>query len=240
MDKLVLSIFPGIDLLGRAFEEEGFCVVRGPDILWGGDIRNFHPPSGVFDGVIGGPPCPEWSPLRALIKAHGYKTKHGNMIPEYQRVVDEVQPRWFLMEEGPLAPIPIIQNYAVHGFFLSPIWLGEEQMRKRRIAFGIQGEMGFDLREFIDYAIFEPIKSEFAVTHGPINNDPARKGRIRQMAVTHDPNPYPVSLNSGHKTKRAIRTMTSREGLIRVPAVTSKSEIYDHPTDYEKVHKAPD
>lgn len=50
---LVLSIFPGIDLLGRAFEEEGFCVVRGPDKLWGGDIRTFHPPAGVFGGVIG-------------------------------------------------------------------------------------------------------------------------------------------------------------------------------------------
>ena len=30
---LVLSSFPGIDMLGRAFEEHGFCVVRGPDVL---------------------------------------------------------------------------------------------------------------------------------------------------------------------------------------------------------------
>jgi len=28
---LVLSLFPGIGLLDRAFEEEGFTVVRGPD-----------------------------------------------------------------------------------------------------------------------------------------------------------------------------------------------------------------
>ena len=33
---LVLSIFPGIGLLDMAFEEEGFCIVRGPDLLWGG------------------------------------------------------------------------------------------------------------------------------------------------------------------------------------------------------------
>jgi hypothetical protein len=26
--KLVLSLFPGADLLGRGFESEGFCVVR--------------------------------------------------------------------------------------------------------------------------------------------------------------------------------------------------------------------
>jgi antitoxin component of MazEF toxin-antitoxin module len=35
---LVLSLFSGIDLLGRRFEAEGFCVVRGLDIIWGGDI----------------------------------------------------------------------------------------------------------------------------------------------------------------------------------------------------------
>lgn len=65
MRDLVLSIFPGIDLLGRAFEEEGFCVVRGPDLLWGGDVRAFHPPAGVFGGVIGVP-----LPMgRALAKA---------------------------------------------------------------------------------------------------------------------------------------------------------------------------
>lgn len=34
--RLILSLFPGIGLLDRAFEECGFCVVRGPDILWGG------------------------------------------------------------------------------------------------------------------------------------------------------------------------------------------------------------
>ncbi len=31
---LVLSLFPGIGLLDRAFELEGFTVVRGPDVLW--------------------------------------------------------------------------------------------------------------------------------------------------------------------------------------------------------------
>jgi len=48
---LVLSLFPGIGLLDMAFEEEGFCVVRGPDLLWGGDVRRFHPPAGRVDGV---------------------------------------------------------------------------------------------------------------------------------------------------------------------------------------------
>jgi hypothetical protein len=34
MNGLVLSLFPGIDLLGHGFELEGFCVVRGPDVIY--------------------------------------------------------------------------------------------------------------------------------------------------------------------------------------------------------------
>lgn len=45
--ELVLSVFPGIDGLGCGFEGEGYCVVRGPDVLWGGDVRGFHPLTGV-------------------------------------------------------------------------------------------------------------------------------------------------------------------------------------------------
>lgn len=54
MEIIVLSIFPGIDLLGCGFEAEGYCVVRGPDLLWGGDIRRFHVPAGRFNGIIAG------------------------------------------------------------------------------------------------------------------------------------------------------------------------------------------
>lgn len=39
MTTLVLSLFPGIGLLDLAFEEQGYCVVRGPDLLWGGNIE---------------------------------------------------------------------------------------------------------------------------------------------------------------------------------------------------------
>ena len=48
---LVLSLFPGIGLLDLAFEEEGFCIVRGPDQLWGGDIKRFNPPKGILDNA---------------------------------------------------------------------------------------------------------------------------------------------------------------------------------------------
>lgn len=90
---LVLSVFPGIDLLGRAFELEGFTLLRGPDILWGGDIHNFHPPGGVFTGVIGGPPCKSHSTTRTL--SH---TTDPDLIPEFLRVVEEAKPKWAVME----------------------------------------------------------------------------------------------------------------------------------------------
>ena len=35
----VLSLFPGIGLLDMAFELEGDTVYRGPDVIFGGDIR---------------------------------------------------------------------------------------------------------------------------------------------------------------------------------------------------------
>src|SRR2546427_10071710 len=61
---LVLSLFPGADLLGRGFEQAGYCVVRGPDTLLGQDIRSFHLVEHAFEGIIGGPPCQDFSRAR--------------------------------------------------------------------------------------------------------------------------------------------------------------------------------
>lgn len=130
MTQLVLSLFPGIGLLDMAFEEAGFCVVRGPDPLFGGDIRSFHVPPDRFDGVIGGPPCQAFSPLAAL-------TGHAeNLIPEFERVIEEAQPAWFLMENVREAPLPKIDGYKVCARLLNNRHLGEEQNRVRRFSFG--------------------------------------------------------------------------------------------------------
>jgi DNA (cytosine-5)-methyltransferase 1 len=90
---LVLSLFPGIGLLDRAFELEGFTVVRGPDLLWGGDVRRFTLPPGRFDGIIGGPPCQVFSVASEIAG-----TDKVDMIPEFVRVVNEAQPRFVVME----------------------------------------------------------------------------------------------------------------------------------------------
>lgn len=132
MSQLVLSLFPGIGLLDMAFEQEGFCVVRGPDLLWGGDIKNFHPPAGRFDGVIGGPPCQEFSPAGQITKPD----QNRNLIPEFERVIVEAKPGWFLMENVRRAPAPVVLGYKVHSFLLNNRWLGQEQNRERRFSFG--------------------------------------------------------------------------------------------------------
>lgn len=150
---LVLSLFPGADLLGYGFEREGFCVVAGPDIQFGRDIRDFSPPSGVFSGVIGGPPCQAFSRLAHMARYMGYQIA-DNMIPEFERVVSEAAPEWFLMENVPDAPEPIVSGYHVHSFLLNNRWLGETQNRLRRFSFGHVGEL-IDLRKWIELALFE-------------------------------------------------------------------------------------
>lgn len=157
---LVLSLFPGLGLLDRAFEEEGFCVVRGPDLLWGGDIRNFHPPPHKFEGVIGGPPCQAFSQLAHLTRARGIEPRHGNLIPEFERCVTEAMPSWFLMENVRAAPIPSIRGYVVKDLMLNNRWLGEEQSRTRRFSFGTPNGLCLT----IDVCLFEAPTLELVVT----------------------------------------------------------------------------
>lgn len=135
MSELVLSTFPGLGLLDAAFEAEGYCIVRGPDTIWGGDVRAFHPPAGRFDGVIGGPPCQRFSRLRHMVKANGFKLV-PDLIPEFSRVVAEAQPAWFLMENVPEAPLPVVLGYQVHAQLVLDVAVGGLTSRCRRFSFG--------------------------------------------------------------------------------------------------------
>lgn len=130
MRGLVLSLFPGIGLLDMAFEEEGFCIVRGPDLLWGGDIRRFHPPRECFDGVIGGPPCQAFSDISNVNRARwGADSVMPDMTPDFRRVVLEAGPAWWVMENSPRCPgagIPGERRVDIDN-----AWLGERQRRLR-------------------------------------------------------------------------------------------------------------
>lgn len=228
---LVLSLFPGIGLLDRAFEEEGFCIVRGPDVLWGGDVRRFHPSAGRFDGAIGGPPCQSFSSLANLVRAKGYEPKFGDLIPEYQRCVAEAQPAWFLMEEVPQAYAPTVPGYAVHSFTLcnssldSGDGLGQEQERLRLFAFGVRGPgPAPDLRAHIQLAALRlPKAGTVTTTH--VNNSDEAKGRgqrCRTAAVTGadlgseprlrrqaaiDPRRVPVAIGGSGRLKPGARNV---------------------------------
>ena len=152
---LILSLFPGIGLLDLAFEEAGFCVVRGPDVLWGGDIRAFSPPAGRFDGVIGGPPCQAFSRFRHLYAVTGGTATHENLIPEFERVVNDAQPDWFLMENVPDAPRPVIYGYISTDLLLNNRWVGGISNRLRRFSFGVRGTTPASLEPYVDVALFE-------------------------------------------------------------------------------------
>jgi DNA (cytosine-5)-methyltransferase 1 len=132
MLNLVLSLFPGIDLLGRGFEAEGFCVVRGPDLLWGGDIRDFKPPPNIFVGIIAGSPCQDFSRARRS-KPTGYGLE---MLTEFARVVDLVSPDWWLLENVPTVPDVIIAGYITQRLDLNAKECGSTQNRSRHFQFG--------------------------------------------------------------------------------------------------------
>lgn len=134
-NKLILSIFPGVDLLGMAFEEFGFCVVRGPDLIYGGDIRSFNPPAYVFWGIIGGSPCQDFSPKRRADPT-GYGLE---MLGEFARVVGEASPEWFLLEN--VARVPDVTwpgCYVTQRFEVNQSWF-EPISRLRHIQFGSLG-----------------------------------------------------------------------------------------------------
>jgi DNA (cytosine-5)-methyltransferase 1 len=131
---LLRSIFPGADLLGRGFEAEGFCVVRGPDIVWGGDVREFHPTPAKFTGVFGGSPCQAFSKAnRAPEKGLALGLE---LLGEYVRVVTEAAPDWFLLENVPGVPDVLITGYVIQRFNLNASECGCRQNRLRAFQFG--------------------------------------------------------------------------------------------------------
>lgn len=141
--KLVLSLFPGADLLGRGFELEGFCVVRGPDILWGQDVRGFTPACRKFDGVIGGSPCQDFSKARRCPT-----TGEGlELLKEFVRCVDVAEPPWFLLENVPGVPslwnfIGYPSDWTIQRFNLKASEFGCRQSRLRCFQFGWRDGLG--------------------------------------------------------------------------------------------------
>jgi len=180
MNQLVLSLFPGIGLLDMAFEEEGFAVVRGPDVLWGGDIRRFHPPAGKFDGAIGGPPCQAFSEATGINQ--GRMEPRENLIPEFERCVAESLPMWFLMENVRRAPLPTVGGYKVRDYLLNARFFGSPQKRIRRFSFGTREGRGLLIEPSITRPAF--VARTVLASDGK-RNGKAGDRRGRENALEH-------------------------------------------------------
>ena len=146
---LILSLFPGIDLLGKAFEAAGYCVVRGPDPLFGSDIRDFNAPAGFFVGIIAGPPCQDFSSARRTAP-----TGEGlELLAHTQRIIAETQPAWALIENVPRVPEIRVDGYVTQRIDING---GECSLRQRR-------NRHF---QFLHGGLF-PLSVPRAVTHQP-------------------------------------------------------------------------
>ncbi len=133
---LVLSLFPGLDLLGRGFELNGCAVVRGPEAITGGDIRTFRPIPNRFDGIIGGPPCQDFSKARRCAPSgDGLALLH-----EFTRVVFGCQPAWWLAENVPAVPDITVPGYITQRLDVLASEFGSAQKRIRHFQFGRRPE----------------------------------------------------------------------------------------------------
>ena len=210
MSGLVLSLFPGIGLLDMAFEEAGFCVVRGPDLLWGGDVQRFHPPAGRFDGVIGGPPCQCFSRLRHIVEANGYQVA-ANLIPEFERVVAAAAPQWFLMENVPDAPVPVVTSYHVQAAAIRDVWVGGETNRLRRFSFGSRERLTFRVDTL---ALHKPDPEHSALASG--------SGR-----------PVPVAVGGSGKRKISAKSALKNYGYKTADAFANHKRIQGLPIEFD-------
>lgn len=140
IDNLVLSLFPGIGLLDRAFSQVGFCVVAGPDPIHGNDlsIENFHAPARHFAGVIAGPPCQAFSVARRGKVSAEERERAEALIGHCARVILEARPDWWLIENVPAVPNIKIDGYTHQRFDLRHDECDGTQRRRRHFQFGVK------------------------------------------------------------------------------------------------------
>ncbi len=138
MNELVLSLFPGVGLLDRAFLSEGFCVVQAADKITGGDVREFAGVPGRFDGIVAGPPCQGFSVANTFrTEADHWSVQNSReMLRQTCRIIVECRPEWFLIENVPTVPDVRIAGYSVQRIPITDLECGGQQLRCRHVQFG--------------------------------------------------------------------------------------------------------
>lgn len=137
-NELVLSLFPGVGLLDRAFIAAGFCVVQAQDKITGGDIRDFHGVPGRLNGIVAGPPCQGFSVANSHRRnsAHPSVRNSREMLWHTVRIILECRPEWFLIENVPCVPDVRIDGYSIQRIPITDLECGGVQLRSRHIQFG--------------------------------------------------------------------------------------------------------
>jgi DNA (cytosine-5)-methyltransferase 1 len=112
------------------------------------DVHNVSGCRGDFagiTGVIGGPPCQQWS--RRNVHRKDNDTR-GDLTGEFVRLVEEMQPRFFVMENTAWAPqekkFRVVKTtealgYTVTSTFMDASEYGAPQTRRRWIVIGQRG-----------------------------------------------------------------------------------------------------
>lgn len=138
MNELVLSLFPGVGLLDRAFAAAGFCVVQAADKITGGDIRDFAGVPGRLNGIVAGPPCQGFSVANEYRRddTHHSVINSREMLQHTCRIITECEPEWFLIENVPCVPDVRIKGYSVQRIPITDLECGGVQLRSRHIQFG--------------------------------------------------------------------------------------------------------
>lgn len=176
MQKQIVSLFSGCGGMDLGFKNAGYHTVFATDI-WDlacktleantmadkiicGDIRNisFKEYKGKIDVVIGGPPCPPYSQTRHYLigKKGGFEDeKAGYAVPEYFRVVEEINPKSFVFENVDgftfktyQEPMEFLKNkseqlgYNISYKVVNAANYGVPQTRKRFICVGLKKNLG--------------------------------------------------------------------------------------------------
>lgn len=209
--ELVLSLFPGADMLGRGFKSRGFSVVRGADLILDERIEDDHYPAGKFDGVIGGPPCQNYSDANRTRNP----TEGDRLVREFLRAIAESQPRWFLMENVRNVPDVAIEGYTVQRLHLTDAECGGRQRRLRAIQFGSR-----------DGSIIRPLRTTTArpVTPAVLCRPVGKHDRHSRRVARQGSPPLPLkSLTKGARSLVIGNAVSWPMALVLAEAVRSRS-----------------
>lgn len=106
--------------------------MRGPDTLWGGDIRTWHAPPSHFNGIIGGPPCQDFSSANRRARPQ----RGMQLVSHFIRIVTEARPQWYLAENVPRCPDIRVDGFTYQRLDITGHDCGLRQRRLRHFHFG--------------------------------------------------------------------------------------------------------